>query len=104
MFHPKNEHGIAQRLQSDPDLLSELYAEAEARAGALDSEVVGAAPLDPAKMPYLASMGICVFKRSVLCDIVNEDAALADFGRDIIPWALSTGAPARCASCMRCHD
>ena len=88
-------------LQSDPDLLSELYTEAEEQAGALDSmdrEAEGAPPLDPAETPYLASMGIYVFKRSVLCNILNENQELMDFGGDLIPFARSTGALPRCGA------
>jgi len=39
--------------------------------------------------PFIASMGIYVFSREVLLDILNEYAA-TDFGREVIPASLST--------------
>ncbi len=39
--------------------------------------------------PFIASMGIYVFSRDVLLDMLNASAA-ADFGREIIPSALGT--------------
>ena len=39
--------------------------------------------------PFIASMGIYVFSRSVLYEILARDAAV-DFGREIIPHALQT--------------
>jgi glucose-1-phosphate adenylyltransferase len=42
-----------------------------------------------ADKPFVASMGIYVFSREVLYDILARDRAV-DFGREIIPHALST--------------
>ena len=39
--------------------------------------------------PFIASMGIYVFSREVLLDILNEFAT-TDFGREVIPASLST--------------
>jgi glucose-1-phosphate adenylyltransferase len=39
--------------------------------------------------PFIASMGIYVFSREVLLEILNEYAA-TDFGREVIPASLST--------------
>ena len=39
--------------------------------------------------PFIASMGIYVFSRNVLLDVLNSDGA-TDFGREIIPAALGT--------------
>jgi glucose-1-phosphate adenylyltransferase len=39
--------------------------------------------------PFIASMGIYVFSRDVLLDVLEKDSA-ADFGREIIPAALGT--------------
>jgi glucose-1-phosphate adenylyltransferase len=41
----------------------------------------------PADMPFVASMGIYVFSRKVLCDVL-DDQSTVDFGREIIPQAL----------------
>jgi glucose-1-phosphate adenylyltransferase len=40
-----------------------------------------------AEKPFVASMGIYVFSRDVLLDILNQDRA-KDFGREVIPAAL----------------
>ena len=48
--------------------------------------VIGAAPPDK---PFIASMGIYVFSRDVLHEILRADRAV-DFGKEIIPNALST--------------
>lgn len=42
-----------------------------------------------ADKPFVASMGIYVFSRQVLYEVLNRDNAV-DFGREIIPHALST--------------
>ena len=42
-----------------------------------------------AEKPFVASMGIYVFSRDVLLDILNQPGA-TDFGREIIPAALSS--------------
>jgi len=47
-----------------------------------------AASLD-AERPFVASMGIYVFSRDVLYDVLSRDKAV-DFGREIIPHALKT--------------
>jgi glucose-1-phosphate adenylyltransferase len=57
-------------------------------------------PADPPGIPgnpemALASMGIYVFKTTYLFELLKRDAALAgstrDFGKDIIPYVVSTG-------------
>ena len=42
-----------------------------------------------ADTPFVASMGVYVFSRDVLLDILQQDAA-KDFGREVIPAALGT--------------
>jgi glucose-1-phosphate adenylyltransferase len=59
---------------------------AEMRSSAPAGSPVGS--LTPDK-PFVASMGIYVFSRQVLYDVLARDAAV-DFGREIIPNALST--------------
>ena len=41
--------------------------------------------------PYLASMGIYVFSRSTLFDLLNKNPSHKDFGKEVIPEALSRG-------------
>lgn len=58
----------------------------DALAG-LESEVA-AEPASQGRV-YLASMGIYVFERDVLISLLREHAELIDFGRDVIPFALT---------------
>ncbi|NIG55246.1 glucose-1-phosphate adenylyltransferase [Chitinophaga sp. Cy-1792] len=40
---------------------------------------------------YLASMGIYIFNRKVLFDMLNDQPDAADFGKQVIPTAISSG-------------
>ena len=40
---------------------------------------------------YLASMGIYIFKRETLLNLLDEHAAATDFGKEIIPAAIKSG-------------
>jgi len=44
---------------------------------------------DPAEKPYLGSMGIYIFNRDVLADLLNE-CKHEDFGKGVIPYAIRT--------------
>jgi glucose-1-phosphate adenylyltransferase len=50
--------------------------------------LAGFASRDDAERPFLGSMGIYLFKTSVLVDLLNSD--LDDFGRDVLPAAIRT--------------
>ena len=52
-----------------------------------DTAALGLAPEQAASRPYLASMGIYLFKRSVLTDLL-ADASMIDFGYQVIPKAI----------------
>ena len=52
-----------------------------------DTAALGLSPEDAAKRPYLASMGIYLFKNSVLVDLL-ADASMIDFGYQVIPQAI----------------
>jgi glucose-1-phosphate adenylyltransferase len=52
-----------------------------------DTAAMGLKPEDVARRPYLASMGIYLFKRSVLADLL-DDASMIDFGYQVIPRAI----------------
>ncbi|MEM6792445.1 MAG: glucose-1-phosphate adenylyltransferase [Acidobacteriota bacterium] len=56
----------------------------------LDHETITTLGLDAEPGTLLASMGIYVFKASVLGPILAEDPSKTDFGREIIPSALET--------------
>jgi glucose-1-phosphate adenylyltransferase len=52
-----------------------------------DTSLFGLAPEEAKKRPYLASMGIYLFKRSVLIDLLS-DPSMIDFGHQVIPAAI----------------
>ena len=52
-----------------------------------DTAALGLSPDEAAKRPYLASMGIYLFKRDVLTDLL-ADASMIDFGYQVIPRAI----------------
>jgi glucose-1-phosphate adenylyltransferase len=52
-----------------------------------DTAALGLAPEEAQKRPYLASMGIYLFKSNVLTDLL-ADASMIDFGYQVIPSAI----------------
>ena len=52
-----------------------------------DTGALGLKPEDSQKRPYLASMGIYLFKSAVLIDLL-ADASMIDFGYQVIPRAI----------------
>jgi len=52
-----------------------------------DTAALGLSAEDAVKRPYLASMGIYLFKSSVLTDLL-ADASMIDFGYQVIPRAI----------------
>src|SRR6058998_1916352 len=52
-----------------------------------DTAALGLRPDEAGERPYLASMGIYLFKRSVLTDLL-ADASMIDFGYQVIPRAI----------------
>ncbi|KAG1652094.1 hypothetical protein FOA52_001015, partial [Chlamydomonas sp. UWO 241] len=54
----------------------------------VDTTVFGLTPEEAEKLPFIASMGIYVFKKDVLLSLLNDKYPTAnDFGSDIIPAA-----------------
>jgi len=53
-----------------------------------DTAALGLPPEEALKRPYLASMGIYLFKASVLTDLL-ADASMIDFGYQVIPRAIA---------------
>jgi glucose-1-phosphate adenylyltransferase len=51
----------------------------------VDTTTLGLDAEQAKKMPYIASMGIYVFKRDVLIDLLNQSPDRTDFGKEIIP-------------------
>jgi glucose-1-phosphate adenylyltransferase len=54
----------------------------------VDTTLLGLTGDKARELPYIASMGIYVFEKQVLFDLLNEAPERTDFGREIIPDAL----------------
>jgi glucose-1-phosphate adenylyltransferase len=57
----------------------------------VDTTKLGLHPDDAARRPFLASMGIYVFKYDRLESLLAQDPKWVDFGREIIPAAINVG-------------
>jgi glucose-1-phosphate adenylyltransferase len=57
----------------------------------VDTTKLGLNADEASRRPYLASMGIYVFKYDRLEQLLKEDTSWVDFGREIIPAAIRTG-------------
>ncbi|WP_250122391.1 glucose-1-phosphate adenylyltransferase [Chroococcidiopsis sp. CCMEE 29] len=51
----------------------------------VDTSVLGLSPEQSKQKPYIASMGIYVFKREVMVKLLREQLERTDFGKEIIP-------------------
>jgi glucose-1-phosphate adenylyltransferase len=63
----------------------------ELEAMKVDTAQLGLPPEEAEKRPYLASMGIYVFSRETLFDLLNSNPQATDFGKEIIPTSLARG-------------
>jgi len=61
------------------------------KAMAVDTSRFGLEKNEALEKPYLASMGIYVFSRNTLFDLLNKFPSYTDFGKEIIPEALGRG-------------
>jgi glucose-1-phosphate adenylyltransferase len=59
----------------------------ELRSMRVDTQKLGLTPEEAERSPYIASMGIYVFKRDVLIKLLNQNPEQTDFGKEIIPNA-----------------
>jgi glucose-1-phosphate adenylyltransferase len=57
----------------------------------VNTESLGLSAEEAAKRPYLASMGIYVFNRNTLFDLLASHPEATDFGKEIIPTSLTQG-------------
>jgi len=57
----------------------------------VDRTAFGQTPEEAAARPFLASMGIYVFKFDRMRELLSADASWLDFGREIIPAAIARG-------------
>ena len=53
----------------------------------VDTTILGLNPEQAKDQPYIASMGIYVFKKKVLIDLLEQNLEKTDFGKEIIPDA-----------------
>lgn len=51
----------------------------------VDTSTLGLTPEQAKEKPYIASMGIYVFKKDVLVDLLRKNVDQTDFGKEIIP-------------------
>ena len=54
---------------------------------AVDTSSLGLSPEEAAESPYIASMGIYVFKKDVLFKLLKDAPDQTDFGKEVIPGA-----------------
>jgi glucose-1-phosphate adenylyltransferase len=57
----------------------------------VDTQSLGLTPDEAARRPFLASMGIYVFSRDTLFDLLSSHPTATDFGKEIIPASLARG-------------
>lgn len=55
----------------------------------VDTTVLGLTPDEAKNSPYIASMGIYVFEKQIMHDLLSRAPGRTDFGREILPDALS---------------
>jgi len=63
----------------------------ELKAMWVDTSRLGLSSEEAQKRPYLASMGIYVFSRDTLFDLLAKNPTATDFGKELIPEALKRG-------------
>lgn len=54
----------------------------------VDTTTLGLSAADAKEKPYIASMGIYVFKKEVLLNLLNSSPESTDFGKEIIPSSI----------------
>ncbi len=59
----------------------------ELKAMQVDTTVLGLSQQEATQSPYIASMGIYVFKKDVLINLLKNNSEQTDFGKEIIPGA-----------------
>jgi glucose-1-phosphate adenylyltransferase len=79
-----NDHGRIQEFREKPK-------GEELKAMWVDTSRLGLSSEEALKRPYLASMGIYVFSRDTLFDLLAKNPTATDFGKELIPEALKRG-------------
>jgi glucose-1-phosphate adenylyltransferase len=70
---------------------SEKPTGADLTAMQVDTGILGLTPEQAQRSPYIASMGIYVFKKDVLIKLLKDSLDQTDFGKEIIPSAAAQG-------------
>jgi glucose-1-phosphate adenylyltransferase len=65
----------------------------------VDTTVLGCSKEEAAEKPFIASMGIYVFKRTALLEMLENNPSHMDFGGEVIPEAQKAGAVLANDSC-----
>jgi len=82
-------------LKTDPDgriiEFKEKPKDQELESMLVDTTTLGLSAEEARRRPFLASMGIYVFKYDRLEEFLAQDTTWVDFGRDIIPGAIKSG-------------
>jgi glucose-1-phosphate adenylyltransferase len=90
--HAAEEFGL---LKTDADgrivEFSEKPKGAALEAMRVDTSTLGLSATEASERPFLASMGIYVFKYDKLVELLGQNKEWVDFGREIIPAAIETG-------------
>jgi glucose-1-phosphate adenylyltransferase len=55
----------------------------------VDTRILGLQTGEAARSPYIASMGIYVFKREILFELLTQNLEQADFGKEVLPRAVN---------------
>ena len=63
---------------------------AEPIPGGERTAILGLSPIKARESPYIASMGIYVFEKQVLHDLLKETPEHTDFGKEILPASANT--------------
>jgi glucose-1-phosphate adenylyltransferase len=79
-----NEHGRIREFREKPK-------GEDLKAMWVDTSRMGLSADEALKRPYLASMGIYVFSRDTLFDLLAKNPTATDFGKEIIPESLRRG-------------
>lgn len=64
---------------------------AELESMQVDTTALGLDATAASANPYIASMGIYVFKREAMIELLNQHKEHTDFGKEIIPGAIAAG-------------
>jgi glucose-1-phosphate adenylyltransferase len=86
----RNGQIVAFEEKPKTDRLNEIGRSIPEGSTFLDSRRGRGPDADNEVKPFIASMGIYVFSRDVLLDVLDRDSSATDFGREIIPAALGT--------------